>query len=431
MKFNKNKVSIPNSTKKNNVQSIPTLNKKILDLKKQIKHLKEEKNKINNSSDRRSVLLFKVKERTKELQCMYKIANAIALERNTNLVYDTIAKVIPDGWQFPKKTFCRIIIDDTEYFSKKFKITQYKLSQSIVVGEEKKGRIDIFYDDDQGEDKDIEKNKNNESVLKKSKNVFLDEERELIQGVALVLSSIVKIQKDELEKNALNNQLLHADRLSTIGQLASGVVHELSEPLSNILGFAQLAKKIPNLSSQLENDLIKIEKASLYAREIIKKLMTFAKPTPPQTSILDLNNIVKESIFFFESRCRKEGIELKLLFSNESPKIIGDGTQIKQVITNLVVNAIQAMPSGGVLTIKTQLFSKNILLTVGDTGIGIDQKVIEKIFLPFFTTKDTNGGTGLGLAVVYGIIKAHKGEIKVSSQINNGTVFEIIFPRSE
>jgi signal transduction histidine kinase len=210
--------------------------------------------------------------------------------------------------------------------------------------------------------------------------------------------------------------------------LAAGVAHELNEPLGNILGFAQLVQKSGDLSSQDYQDVERIVQASIQAREIIKKLMIFARQTPHKMVSFDVNNMIEEGLYFFEMRCLKSGIALNTELNPDLPLLRGDQSQLNQVVVNLVVNAIQAMPEGGNLAIQTFCEDGEIHLVVEDTGIGMTEDIKEKIFIPFFTTKDVNEGTGLGLAVVHGIISAHKGNIAVSSKPGAGSRFEIVLP---
>jgi signal transduction histidine kinase len=257
---------------------------------------------------------------------------------------------------------------------------------------------------------------------------FLAEERSLIDNVAREIAIYYERAQAEEEKASLQEQLRHADRLATIGQLAAGVAHELNEPLGNILGFAQLAKKSRELPIQVEKDLKNIESASLHAREIIKKLMTFARQFPPQKTLVSVNDIVTDGIYFFEARCVKVDVQLNYLLAPDLPMITVDPGQINQVLVNLVVNAIQAMPNGGTLTVETQLAEAGVLIVVEDTGPGISEEITNQIFLPFFTTKDINEGTGLGLAVAHGIVSSHGGTISVETELGRGTRFVIYLP---
>jgi signal transduction histidine kinase len=229
----------------------------------------------------------------------------------------------------------------------------------------------------------------------------------------------------------LEEQVRHADRLATIGQLAAGVAHELNEPLGSILGFAQLAKKCPGLPHQAELDIEKISNASLLARDIVKKLLIFARQMPPQKIKVNVNQLVEEVLNFFKSRCTQGGVELICSLSPNLPGVDADPSQLNQVVMNLIVNALQAMPQGGDLRIQTLCEENQVLLIVEDTGIGMSDEVLEKIFTPFFTTKEVGEGTGLGLPVVHGIIASHGGSVRVKSKVSQGTRFEIRLPAAK
>jgi signal transduction histidine kinase len=257
---------------------------------------------------------------------------------------------------------------------------------------------------------------------------FLTEERRLIDAIAREISLIIERRQAGEDKRKLEVQLRHADRLATIGQLSAGVAHELNEPLGNILGFAQLSIKSDGLPKETKHDLEKIITASLYAREVIKKLMIFSRQVPQKKSRINLNKVVEESLYFFESRCAKEGIAVVCSLAPDLQHIAADPAQLIQVFVNLVVNALHAMPYGGTLTIRTKSDRSHVSLTIQDTGIGMSEKTKEQIFLPFFTTKDINQGTGLGLAVVHGIVGSHGGKIEVESELNKGTSFTIKLP---
>jgi signal transduction histidine kinase len=259
---------------------------------------------------------------------------------------------------------------------------------------------------------------------------FLLEERNLIDAIAREISIIIERMQVEEEKENLQEQLRHADRLATIGQLAAGVAHELNEPLGSILGFAQLIKKDLNNPQQIMMDVNKIESASLHAREVIKKLMIFSRQSPQKKSPINLDRIVEEGLYFLESRCAKADINLIKELDGNLPDFVADKSQLYQILVNLVVNSIQAMPDGGTINIKTSHDETNVILSVKDSGLGIEEDILNKIFIPFFTTKDIDEGTGLGLAVVHGIVTSHGGLIKVESKPGEGTVFNIYLPIS-
>jgi len=231
------------------------------------------------------------------------------------------------------------------------------------------------------------------------------------------------------EENALlEQQLLHSERLATIGKLTAGIAHELNEPLGSILGFAQMVQGAGGLSEQSRRDVDRIIKASIHAREIIKKLMFFGRQTPPRKTAVDLNEVVENGIGLLEPRLASQKVRCAVLLASGLPQILADPGQIEQVAVNLIVNAIQAMPDGGDLTVRTYPEAAAVVLSVEDTGVGMPEAVLQQIFVPFFTTKDVGKGTGLGLSVVHGIVTAHGGRIDVESKVGEGSRFRVSFP---
>jgi len=355
-----------------------------------------------------------LRERVKELTCLYGIARLVAEPGiSLNEILQGIVELLPAAWLYPEIASARIILDDHSYVTPTFGKGISKLASEIVVSGQRRGTVEVVYGEEKPE---------------LDEGPFYKEERNLIDAVAKEVGIIMKRREAEEEKGKLQEQLRHADRLATIGQLAAGVSHELNEPLGNILGFAQLVKKCPDLPEQVEQDIEKILNASLYAREIVKKLLIFARLMPPKKALINLNEVVEEGLYLFESRCIKEGIELVRALSPDLPEVHADPSQLNQVLVNLVINAIQAMPSGGKLTVRTLHDKAYVSLTVEDTGTGMDGEVLKKIFTPFFTTKDVGQGTGLGLPVVHGIVTSHGGFINVKSNVNQGSRFEIQLP---
>lgn len=356
----------------------------------------------------------KLKERVKELTCLYKVVQMAAQsESPIDEVLQGIAALLPAGWQYPEITVGRVTLDDRSYTSDNFRETPYNQSALIQLNGERIGSIEVFY---------LEKRP------QLYEGPFLKEERNLIDTLGREVSSIFDRYQSRLEKAELEEQLRHADRLATLGQMAAGVAHELNEPLGNILGFAQLAEKAPNLPSTVKEDLGKIVEACLHSRKIISKLKYFARQMPSQRVETNLNEIILERLLFIESRCAKYGIDIVRDLDPDPPGLHADPSQLHQVLINLMVNAVQAMPDGGVLTLHTSHDERKVTLAISDTGVGIDEEVLGKIFLPFFSTKDADHGTGLGLSVVDDIVKSHGGKIIAKSRIGKGTSFTVYFP---
>jgi signal transduction histidine kinase len=357
---------------------------------------------------------IELRERIKEITCLYGIARVVAQqEASFDSIIQGIVDLLPPAWLYPEISCARICLDGKSYVTEGYLETPHRQVSDVVVNGQNVGFVEVAY---------------REARLMLDEGPFLAEERSLIDSVAREVAIFYERTRTEAEKASLQGQLRHADRLATIGQLAAGVAHEFNEPLANILGFAQLAKKTRDLPDQVKRDLRSIETASLHAREIIKKLMTFARQLPPRKAPVNLNDVVEEGLYFFEARCVKAGVELRRRLAADLPEITVDAGQINQVLVNLVVNALQAMPEGGTLTVETRAGEKAVRLSVEDTGVGMSDELKKQIFLPFFTTKDVHEGTGLGLAVVHGIVTSHGGTITVRTKEGRGTRFVIRLP---
>jgi len=353
-------------------------------------------------------------ERVKELTCLYGIAQLAGRKGlSTEELLMGIAALLPPAWQYPDIASGRIVLDGESYSARAGDEVADRQAADIVLGGVKRGFVEVAYSDERPQ---------------LFEGPFLLEERKLIDAIAAEIGHLIdKLEADETQAK-LQEQLRHADRLATLGQLAAGIAHELNEPLGAILGFAQLAGKDPGAPEQTAKDLVKIVNASLHAREVVRKLLIFARAVPTKKTEVDLNKIVKDGIYFLESRLSKEQIELDRVLDPNLPSIFADPAQIHQVLVNLIVNAIQAMPGGGKLKLETKSDGDNVSLIVEDTGLGMSAEVLSRVFLPFFTTKDVGQGTGLGLAVVHGIVISHGGTVDVTSEVGKGSVFKVTLP---
>jgi signal transduction histidine kinase len=358
----------------------------------------------------------KLIERNKELSCLFEIAKIVAhTETTVAEVLQAIVDVLPSAFQYPDQVCARIITTDKICITEGFAESGHVLRDTLQMEAPPHGAIEVFYHQRKETAEDLEIG-------------FFPEERKLLQAIAHQVSLMIGIKLASEKQAGLENQLRHADRLAKVGQLTAGVAHELNEPLAGILGFAQLAKKKIDEPIQTDRYLDKIIQSTLHAREIIKKMMLFSSPMPQHKSKTDLNQVLTEGMAFIEPRFSKAAIRFTTDLDPKLPQILADASQITQVLINLVINAIHAMDSRGTVTLRTVGTDRAVQMIVEDTGIGMDQQTKEQIFLPFFTTKDTDHGTGLGLSVVHGIVSAHDGIIKVESRVGQGTTFTITFP---
>jgi len=227
-------------------------------------------------------------------------------------------------------------------------------------------------------------------------------------------------------------QLIQAEKLTSLGQLAASIAHEVNNPLSGVLAYTQLlAKKIR--SNNIQKDvslqyLSKMEAELVRSTKLIRHLLDFARQSPPAFRPLNLNDVVNRSFELAAHSAELHHIQTVKELDPSLPNLMADFDQLHQVCTNLILNAIQAMPQGGKLTLRTLFDNGQIKMQVQDTGCGISPKNMRKLFTPFFTTKQEVKGVGLGLAISYGIIQRHNGKIEVQSEEGEGTTFTIYLP---
>ncbi len=347
-------------------------------------------------------------ERMKELECLYALVQELADPAVT--LPDALQRVVallPAAWRYSEVAQARVVFDTLEFSHGPHPGTDCAWATApITVQGKRRGEVWVGYPGD--------------AISKKSA-PFLKEEQRLLTEAARQIALFVERLNSKHQQEALREQLSHAERLITVGQLAAGVAHELNEPLGSILGFAQLLHKTPRLSTAVRADLDKIIAATLHARGIIQKLMFFARQSSPQMTAVALNPLIKDCVELLWWRCEDEGVDVIYTLDNELPSVWADEAQIRQVVINLVANAIQAMPGGGTLGIQTRRRYEQVEFSITDNGIGISPDVLPKIFDPFFTTKEVDQGTGLGLSVVHGIVAAHGGEINVTPNTPTGT----------
>ncbi len=348
-------------------------------------------------------------ERVKELACLFKISK-IARSHKESLsdTLTAIVKVIPEGWQYPEKIRACIRYDHKVYGNPL--VSDFHQSTQFTV-DGKVGDLVVFY-----------KNKYDIPFG----DSFLHEEQELINQIGLELESIIELHEKNEREKLINDRLRYNDKLTLLGEISAGIAHELNTPLANVLGYSQLMlSKEANTERKL--NLEKIVKSSLQAREIVKKLMFFSCEMPTQFKELSVNDLIVESLDLLKLQLQDSKVELILNLPEKSPKLLVDAIQISQVIFNIVLNALGAMKNGGKLEITVRETKGKIYIEFKDTGKGIPEEVLPKIFEPFYTTKEIGEGTGLGLSVSYGIVQAHKGKIEVASVLGEGTTFKLIF----
>jgi nitrogen-specific signal transduction histidine kinase/CheY-like chemotaxis protein len=245
---------------------------------------------------------------------------------------------------------------------------------------------------------------------------------------------MLAIVHDTTAQRELEAQMLQSEKLTALGQMAGGIAHDFNNLLQAILGYAQLMGKNPANVDVVRRGLDVIEAAATGGAETVRRIQKFARLRPDEPFVsLDLNAVVNDAVAItqprWEERSAKGGLPLRMeLKLPPIPAVMGRPSELNEVVTNLILNAIDAMPAGGTLTIRTHVERGDVVvLTVSDTGTGMPEAVRKRVFDPFFTTKG-EAGTGLGLSVSYSIVKRHNGEMRVDSLLGRGTTFTIVLP---
>ena len=292
-------------------------------------------------------------------------------------------------------------------------------------------------------------------VESSSRNAFTHNDYIALEALAGILATIItsadqyqrlqdtiyQLRETEMELNArmeaqrlAENRLVQAAKLAAVGEMAAGIAHELNNPLTSVTGFAELVMDDLPQDSPSRPDLDLVIRESRRARDVVRRLLDFARQSESARANASLNKVVEDVVTLTRHLIHTNGVELTLELQDDLPWVSMDENQMKQVLLNLVHNALQAMPSGGQLTVRTAALQKvgreGIIVSVRDNGAGIQPEDQPRIFEPFFTTKADRGGTGLGLSVTYGIVSDHGGEIELISQPGVGSTFTVWLPKT-
>ena len=238
----------------------------------------------------------------------------------------------------------------------------------------------------------------------------------------------VLIFHDVTERVALERQVQQTEKMVAVGLLAAGVAHEVNTPLTGISSYTQLLRSQMDPKDARIQWLDKIEKQTFRGAKIVSNLLNFARAGGSDDASLDVTRVVNDVLSLVEHQLEKARVVVVKELSSDIPTILGSENKIQQVLFNLILNARDAMPSGGWLTLKTYADARDVVVEVSDTGEGIPDADLPRIFDPFFTTKDVGQGTGLGLAVSYGIVQEHGGSIRATSARGQGSRFEVRLP---
>lgn len=283
-------------------------------------------------------------------------------------------------------------------------------------------------------------------ITKTGKNIIVASRWTLVRDEAGNPESVLTVDTDITETKQLENQFLRTQRLESLGTLASGIAHDLNNVLTPILAIAQLLPlKFNNQEQEFTEMLSMLEDSAKRGADLVKQILTFARGNEGKRTVLQIKHLLKE-IEQFANRTFTKSIAINRYIPQDLLTVSADPTQMHQVFMNLVVNARDAMPNGGTITISAQNLyvdesyakmnieakvGNYVVVTITDTGIGISPEAIERVFDPFFTTKEVGKGTGLGLSTAIGIIKNHGGFIEVTSELGKGSQFKVYLPSTQ
>ena len=249
-------------------------------------------------------------------------------------------------------------------------------------------------------------------------------------GVAMENNALLaRVRHQLVEVQRVQQQLVQATKLSAVGELAAAVAHEVNNPLTGILGFSELLVAELPQGDPRHDEAAVIRDAAVRARSIVRALLEFARPRPPQRIPTNLNDLARATVELVRFRASEAGVRIHAEYA-ELPSLEIDPDAFRQVLLNLLNNAIDAMPDGGELRVTTIDEGERVGLVVADAGVGMDEVTLDRIFTPFFSTRAGTGGAGLGLSVSLQIVEGHGGTIEVESVQGHGSVFSVWLPRS-
>jgi two-component system NtrC family sensor kinase len=249
-----------------------------------------------------------------------------------------------------------------------------------------------------------------------------------VQAEAQREAALEALRRSMEQLKATEAQLIQAAKLAAVGELAAGVAHELNNPLTSVLGFAELLLNTLPLDNPIRHDLEIIARQARRTRDIVRNLLDFARQTKPQRLPADVNQLLCQTLDLVRQHMENSGVVIEEDYTPDLGPLTLDAGQMKQVFLNLITNASHAMPKGGKLRLRTARLGDEVAVAISDTGEGMSPEVREHIFEPFFTTKPVGEGTGLGLSISLGIVQKHGGRIAVESLPGQGSTFTVWLP---
>jgi signal transduction histidine kinase len=372
---------------------------------------------------------YELGERVKELNCLFAISSliekpGISLEE----ILQGTVELIPPALRYPGSTCARITLDGRTFCSTNWRETDSKQTSYIVVNGARIGALEVDC---------LEKTPKNGTPS------FLKEESGLIDAVSERLGKIIARDLVEKEKKHLEAQLRQFQKMETIGSLAGGIAHDFNNILTPIIGYSEITMDYVPKDSVVRNNLNEVLNAAMRAKNLVQQILTFSRQSDQELKPIKISPVVQEALSLLRASLPAT-IKISQNLEKECGSVLAEPTQIHQIVMNLCTNAYHSMSEkGGMLGVtlrEVDLDSDDLvlnlslnpgphlILSVSDTGHGMDRGVTERIFDPYFTTKPPGRGTGIGLSVVHGIVKSYAGEITVYSEVGAGTIFNVYLP---
>jgi len=277
--------------------------------------------------------------------------------------------------------------------------------------------------------KELEMALEEERSLSQARNKLLAANiKELNEVYDALREKLTELRRRDARIKSFEGELIKANKLSALGELASSIAHEIKNPLISIQGFARRIGTTED-RDKLEKYAKFIEQEADRLTQVLTKLLGFSRMDEPKKDFLNMNDIVDDTVLFMEHHLtRFKNVEIAVEKEPDLPLVQVDRIHVQQTVVNILMNAAQAMPGGGKILIKTGRGDQYVFISITDTGVGIKEEDLEKIFEPFFTTKEKEQGTGLGLSLCKRLIEANAGKIEVKSTVGEGTTFTIMIP---
>ena len=367
--------------------------------------------------------------RLKELHCLYELSNLFEQhDGSVEALCHQAIQLIPGGWNRPESTWARLRLDEREFCSPDFQETPYSLREPITINGVLRGSLEVHVRPE-GDGP-----------------AFLEEEQGMVKTIADLVQGLVDHVEVETEKRKVEQQLVQSQKLEALGTLAGGIAHDFNNALTPIISLADLSlMKLPE-DSPLRRHIEIIKKSGDRAKDLVNQILLFSRKKAPDLRCLDLADLLQEIMKLIRATLPST-IEIRQDLDWTDAKVLGDPTHVHQIVMNLCTNAYHAMQeTGGILTVRLKLATvcrgdafdamglspgNYAELEVSDTGMGMSRELQARIFEPFFTTKGPGKGTGMGLAVIHGIVSSYQGRISVYSEPGQGTTFRILLPLVE